>query len=282
MYNKNNMSIFNKTQNGQVSFDTKQQMNTKQKSILTMSFVKAGLGFLIIGVLSFLFGFIWYYSFMNNLKPDFANVLVVTVFSIAIALIIISSFISMIWSLKIFERSMGFNITVWIIFILGQSLGFSLIIFLFGAYLMLVAFGIGAFACFLLSLIGYFISNKTAYTLQKIEYVLSFVCMGVFFIFMIVTICFAVLGNSITFFNVHVWIYFVLFTVFILLMVISIIRLVNQIKNCSQFAEITDASSGRISHQLSWLFGYILLSQFIEIVWYIVYILIVIRGFRRV
>jgi hypothetical protein len=99
---------------------------------------------------------------------------------------------------------MGFNITVWIIFILGQSLGFSLIIFLFGAYLMLVAFGIGAFACFLLSLIGYFISNKTAYTLQKIEYVLSFVCMGLFFIFMIVTICFAVLGNSITFFNVYV------------------------------------------------------------------------------
>ena len=58
MYNKNNMSIFNKTQNGQVSFDTKQQMNTKQKSILTMSFVKTGLGFLIIGVLSFLFGLI--------------------------------------------------------------------------------------------------------------------------------------------------------------------------------------------------------------------------------
>ena len=55
---KNNMSIFNKTQNGQVSFDTRQQMNTKQKSILTMSFVKAGLGFLIIGVLSFLFGLI--------------------------------------------------------------------------------------------------------------------------------------------------------------------------------------------------------------------------------
>ena len=52
------MSIFSKKQNSQVSFDTRQQMNTKQKSILTMSFVKAGLGFLIIGILSFLFGLI--------------------------------------------------------------------------------------------------------------------------------------------------------------------------------------------------------------------------------
>ena len=57
-YNKFIMSIFSKKQNSQVSFDTRQQMNTKQKSILTMSFVKAGLGFLIIGILSFLFGLI--------------------------------------------------------------------------------------------------------------------------------------------------------------------------------------------------------------------------------
>ena len=218
---------------------------------------------------------------MNNLTVDFANVLVVTVFSIGIALIIISSFISMIWSLKIFERSMGFNITVWILFILGQSLGFSLIIFLFGAYLVLVAFAIGAAVCFLLSLIGYSISSKAGYTLRKIEYILSYVCLGIMFIFLVVTICFAVLGNNITFFNAYIWIYFAVFTVFMFLMIISIVRLVNQIKYFSQFAEVTDASSTRVAHQLSWLFGYILLSQFIEIVWYIVYIMILARGFKR-
>ena len=278
------MSIFSNSKNGQsaqVSFDTKEQMNTKQKSILTMSFVKTGIGFLIIAVLSTVFGLIWYYSFMNDLTVDFANVLVVTIFSIAIALIIISSFISMIWSLKIFERSMGFNITVWILFILGQSLGFSLIIFLFGAYLVLVAFAIGAVVCFLLSLIGYSISSKAGYTLQKIEYILSYICLGIMFIFLVVTICIAVLGNNITFFNVYIWIYFAVFTVFMFLMIISIVRLVNQIKYCSQFAEVTDASSTRVAHQLSWLFGYILLSQFIEIVWYIVYIMILARGFKR-
>ena len=278
------MSIFSNSKNSQsaqVSFGTKEQMNTKQKSILTMSFVKAGIGFLIIAVLSTVFGLIWYYSFMNNLTVDFANVLVVTVFSIGIALIIISSFISMIWSLKIFERSMGFNITVWILFILGQSLGFSLIIFLFGAYLVLVAFAIGAAVCFLLSLIGYSISSKAGYTLRKIEYILSYVCLGIMFIFLVVTICFAVLGNNITFFNAYIWIYFAVFTVFMFLMIISIVRLVNQIKYCSQFAEVTDASSTRVAHQLSWLFGYILLSQFIEIVWYIVYIMILARGFKR-
>ena len=55
------MSIFSNSKNGQssqVSFDTKEQMNTKQKSILTMSFVKAGIGFLIIAVLSTVFGLI--------------------------------------------------------------------------------------------------------------------------------------------------------------------------------------------------------------------------------
>ena len=278
------MSIFSNSKNGQsaqVSFDTREQMNAKQKSIFTMSFLKAGIGFLIIAVLSTVFGLIWYYSFMNNLTPEFANVLVVTVFSIAIGLIIISSFISMIWSLKIFKRSMGFNITVWVIFILGQSLGFSLIIFLFGAYLVLIAFAIGVVVCFLLSLIGYSISSKTGYTLQKIEYILSYVCLGIMFIFLIVTICFAVLGNNITFFNVYIWIYFAVFTVFMLLMIVSIIRLVNQIKYCSQFAEITDASSTKIAHQLSWLFGYILLSQFIEVVWYIVYIMILSFGLKK-
>ena len=276
------MSIFSKKQNSQLSFDTRQQMSKKQKSILTMSFVKAGLGFLIIGVLSFLFGLVWYYSFMKNLDPNFGNILVVVVFSIAISLIIISSLISTIWSSKIFQRSMGFNITVWVLFILGQSLGFSLITFLFGAHLMLVAFGVGAFVCFLLSLIGYSISNKTSYTLQKIEYILSFACLGLFFIFMIITICFAIFGNAIQFLNVYVWIYFVVFSVFILLIIISIIKLVSQIKNCSQFAEITNESDSKMSNQLSWLFGYILLSQFIEIVWYVVYILILIRGIKRI
>ena len=55
------MSIFSNSKNSQsaqVSFGTKEQMNTKQKSILTMSFVKAGIGFLIIAVLSTVFGLI--------------------------------------------------------------------------------------------------------------------------------------------------------------------------------------------------------------------------------
>ena len=58
-------------------------------------------------------------------------------------------------------------------------------------------------------------------------------------------------------------------------------QLVSQIKTSSEFAQITNNSDQKLAGKISWFFGYILLSQFVQILWYIVYILIILSAIKR-
>ena len=67
----------------------------------------------------------------------------------------------------------------------------------------------------------------------------------------------------------------------LLLLILSLMQLVSQIKASSEFAQIADDSDRKVVGKISWFFGYILLCQFIQIVWFVIYILIIIFRFKR-
>lgn len=277
------MSMFKKnSKQKQVFTDGKTEINKKQKTILYQTFLKAGIGFSIIGIFAFVLGEIWIHSFLKAVNPEnFADRLFLTVFISAISLIIVSSILSCIWSIKPFSHSLGFTLTVWIFFILCQTFGFSLIIFLFGAPLMLVAFIIAAVVCFVFSLIGYSMSKKTAITIQKIQAICLFIALGMFFVLMITSIILITTASTIAFMDFTLWIYFVIFSIMLLLLILSLMQLVNQIKTSSEFAQITNDSDQKLVGKASWFFGYILLSQFVQILWHIVYMLILFSATKR-
>ena len=277
------MSMFKKnSKQKQVFTDGKTEINKKQKTILYQAFLKAGIGFIIIGLLAFAFGEIWIHSFLRVVDPqDFANRFVLIVLISGISLIIVSSILSCIWSIKPFSHSLGFTLTVWIFFILCQALGFSLIIFLFGAPFMLTAFVIAAIVCFIFSLIGYSMSKKAAITIQKIEIICLFIALSLFFGLMITSIILIITASTIKILQITLWIYFVIFSIMLLLLILSLMQLVSQLKTSSEFAQITNNSDQKLAGKISWFFGYILLSQFVQILWYIVYILIILSAIKR-
>ena len=260
------MSIFKNKQQQKVYLETNSKINKQQKSILYKSFLKCGIGFGIVGILSFVFGQIWVNTIRLNIEHvDFENKFILVIFTVGISLIFISSILSIIWSFKPFGHSTVFTLTVWISYILCQALGFSLIIYLYDAQLVLVAFGIGAIACFLFSLIGYFISSKAAITLRKIYFAILFVAIGLLIMFIVGTIV-LILNPT---------------PIFLLLLIFSIIQLVNYIKCSSEFAQVSDEIDAKMTSKMSWFFGFLLLCLFIQVVWRIVYILMLRARIRR-
>ncbi len=275
------MSIFKNKQQQKVYLETNSKINKQQKSILYKSFLKCGIGFGIVGILSFVFGQIWVNTIRLNIEHvDFENKFILVIFIVGISLILISSILSIIWSFKPFGHSTVFTLTVWISYILCQALGFSLIIYLYDAQLVLVAFGIGAIACFLFSLIGYFISSKAAITLRKIYFAILFVAIGLLIMFIVGTIV-LILNPTLIFMSVMVWVYFAIYTIFLLLLIFSIIQLVNYIKCSSEFAQVSDEIDAKMTSKMSWFFGFLLLCLFIQVVWRIVYILMLRARIRR-
>ena len=276
------MSLFKNNSRHQIFTDGREEINKKQKTILWQTFLKAGIGFVVIGILAFVFGQIWINSFLKAIDPfNFSNRLVLIVLLTGIGLILVSCIVSSIWLTNPFYYSFGFTLTVWILFILCESVGFSLIIFLFSAPLMLVAFGIAAAVCFIFSIIGYSLSQKTAITIQKAQIVCSFIAFGLLLASLITSIVLIATARSIAFMNISLWIYFITFSVMLLLLILSLMQLVSQIKASSEFAQIADDSDRKVVGKISWFFGYILLCQFIQIVWFVIYILIIISRFRR-
>lgn len=277
------MSLFkNNSKQQQIFTNGNDEINKKQKTILWQTFLKAAIGFVIIGALAFVFGQIWINSFLKAIDPyDFANRLVLIVLITGVALVLISSVVSSIWLIRPFSHSLGFTLTVWMLFIICEAMGFSLIIFLFGAPLMLVAFGIGAVVCLIFSLIGYSMSQKAAITIQKVQIICSFILVALFFTLLITLIVLIVTANAVKFMNVALWIYFAVFAVILIMLIFSLMQLVSQIKTSSEFAQITDSSDQKTVGKISWFFGYILLCQFIKIVWFVVYILILFTRYRK-
>ena len=264
-----------------IYIEANSKINKQQKSVLYKSFLKSGIGFGIVGILSFIFSQIW----INIIKINIENVnmedkLILSIFIVGISLILISLILSIIWSFKPFTHSIAFTLTVWISYVLCQALGFSLIIYLYDAQLVLVAFGIGAIACFMFSLIGYFISSKTAITLQKIYFAILFVAISLLIMFIGGTI-FLILNPNIVFMNIMMWIYFIVYAIFLLLLILSIIQLVHYIKRSSEFAQISDEIDIKMANKMSWFFGFLLLSLFIQMVWRIVSFMILRSKFRR-
>lgn len=279
------MSVYS-NKNGQVVTSGQQELNRKQKKVLTTSLLYCAIGFIIMAALTFAFGAIWNATIKGI---DEWNTLFTVLFVVSIVLLMASSILSMFWERKmIFKKSDVMTILVWGFFILGNSFAFSLILFMFGHsggwfqwwYLGLVFLG-GAVIFALCGLIGWALTNKGGITLNKIMIILGLIMSGLFLV-MFILMFVAIFTPSI--YNVTLIFWLIAFAVMFLLILFSTMSTFNDIKRIDQFGQLAGNDSDaqkELVGRLSWVVGFELLCNLTTIIWFLIELLILIGGRRR-
>ncbi len=277
----------------QVYIQGSDKLNVQQSSILVKSFLHAGIGFFTIAAFSLVLGVLWVWIFKKYCglteewweNEEIVNKLftmIVAILCTAIGLMIFSLILYYIWRFRIYDRSLGFNITVWTFYIISQSVGFSIVVSLFSAQFMVYVFGIGAIICFIVSLIGWYTSKKAAMTLTKISIftlIISFLAAIALFCATIIMVINNKTWTAQTIINI---LYFGIGAVFTLLTMIAIIVQISNFKRSNEFSNISQLSQSHpnMTRQMISLFSMELLIKYIMLVWLLLRFAIALRSLR--
>lgn len=230
-----------------------------QSSILTRSFLVAGLSFLLICLIGLGFGKLFEYEIYEKGNLSVVN----SLYMISILLI----FISMFGSILVFRNLLNqktSKIIFWIgLYCLAQGIGFGMLFSLFAqdSWTLILMFGVSGIMFILCAVIGYFMSANAAFNLMKmlsIGWIATFILMILMFIPMIFMLS---TGASYAGFQ---WYYSLIMGVFCLLFMGYISYDVWMISKTSEFAQIADS---RAFNNLSLFFGYRLLIDFVGLFW---------------
>lgn len=241
-----------------------------QSSILTRSFLVAGLSFLLICLIGLGFGKLFEYEIYEKGNLSVVN----SLYMISILLIFISMFGSMLVFRNLLNQKTS-KIIFWIgLYCLAQGIGFGMLFSLFAedSWTLILIFGVSGIMFILCAIIGYFMSANAAFSLMKmlsIGWIVTFVLMILMFIPMIIMLS---IGGSYAGFQ---WYYSLIMGIFCLLFMGYISYDVWMISKTSEFAQIADS---RAFNNLSLFFGYRLLIDFVGLFWTIASLIL---RFRR-
>lgn len=248
-----------------------EQLKSKQWSLLNSCFIKASLGYLAIALISTLISFLF-----TKYCADWTVERFMPILYTGIVLIFAAAIIGSFWTAGFSKKSMFSTLFVWIFFIMAESLGFGTVFFLLQMadwgmgsnwWFGLATFGVAGIICLLLSLIGLGISTKAAMTLNKLYWILSIVSFLFFFMGMIMSIIGYAYGGTIWGLE---WWTFIIYGLFAVIVALGVVTSIRNIKSCSEFVSLNDSSSKELYSSLSWYFGYLILVQFITLVWMVI------------
>lgn len=241
-----------------------------QSSILTRSFLIAGLSFLLICLIGLGFGKLFEHEIYEKGNLSVVN----SLYMISILLIFISMFGSMLVFRNLLNQKTS-KIIFWIgLYCLAQGIGFGMLFSLFAqdSWTLILIFGVSGIMFILCAIIGYFMSANAAFNLMKmlsIGWIATFILMILMFIPMIIMLS---IGGSYVGFQ---WYYSLIMGIFCLLFMGYISYDVWMISKTSEFAQIADS---RAFNNLSLFFGYRLLIDFVGLFWTIASLIL---RFRR-
>ena len=280
-----------------IQVETTQTLTKAQGTILGRSFGYATLGFVILAALIAGLTCAWQFGVFQNGKWtwDTMNGLNIGLTVGSMVLTITSAILSMFWQGKLMagKNSKGMTLLVWGFFIVGQALAFSWLMFMLNNTIQYrvegniplwwvcpAAFGLAFILFGIMSIIGYSLSAKGQLTVKKIMMAVSIV-FGIMMIPMFVLMFVAIFswGGMVTMY----WLCFVMMILFLVLTMLSIMSIIGDIKRCDQFAQlnIPAEQQGPVVKNLSLMFGFSLLVEFVCLVWLLIWLILSILGISR-
>ena len=283
-----------------IQVETVQTLTKTQGTILGRSFGYAALGFVIMAALIAGLTCAWQFGVFNDgnwywNNPAYQGLNIgLTIGSFVLT--ITSAILSMFWQGKMMtnQKATGMTFLVWGFFIVGQAMAFSWLMFMLnnsiyrnpqGNVISLwwvcpAAFGLAVVLFGLMSIIGYSLSNKGQLTVKKMMLAVGLafgIMMLPMFILMLMSIWMP-WGAGTMF-----WLCFVMMILFLFLLLLSILSIIGDIKRCDQFAQLNIPSEqqGTIVKNLSLMFGFSLLVEFVCLVWLLIWLILSIMGLSR-
>ena len=281
-----------------VQVETAQTLTKSQGTILGRSFGYATLGFVILAALIAGLTCAWQFGVFKDQQWNWNTMqgLNIGLTIGSFVLTITSAIVAMFWQGKLMtnQNAKGMTLVVWGFFIVGQALAFSWLMFMLNNTIYVsaggkaislwwvcpAAFGL-AFVLFgIMSIIGYSLSNKGQLTIKKMMLAVGLVfgiMMIPMFVFMLMSIWMPWGAGTMY------WLCFVIMILFLLLLMLSIMSIIGDIKRCDQFAQLNVPAEqqGGIVKNLSLMFGFDLLVEFICLVWLLIWLILSIMGSAR-
>lgn len=264
----------NRINNQQNQIYTKTNLNKQQVNVLNRSLLIAGLGFLLIAILSFGLYHLELIAFEKH-QNWFSS----DGFTIAICISFFLSFIaSVAWGFTDPMRGtfVVSGIVAWISFIFCQSFGFSLVYFLIKTEYLFCIFLVTAAIFGLLGFVGIVMKDKTARIMSIISTV-AWIMLGILILTsIIISVVVAVHGGINQ--NFALIFSFAFSAVFLIALGTSIMFTFRQIARFQYFNTMNDETQNNYLRRITWLIGFNLLVQFIALLWRVIYFFLIIFG----
>ena len=283
-----------------IQVETTQTLTKAQGTIMGRSFGYATLGFVILALVTagltcaWQFGIKWSDDDVWSWSGKFQGLNIgLTIGSFVLT--ITSAILAMFWQAKLMsmQNAKGMTLLVWGFFIVGQAFAFSWLMFMLnntiwnrsGREISLwwvcpAAFGL-AFVLFgIFSIIGYSLSNKGQLTVKKMMMAIGIafaIMMLPMLIFMFMAIWMPWGAGTMY------WLCFLMMILFLVLTLLSVMSIIGYIKRCDQFAQLNVPAEqqGPVVKNLSLMFGFSLLVEFVCLVWLLIWLILSVMGLSR-
>ena len=278
-----------------IQVQTTQSLTRSQGTIMGRSFGYATLGFVIMAALIAGLTCAWQFGIKNwtwNTYQGLSIGLTIGSFILTIT----SAILAMCWQGKLMtnQKATAMTFLVWGFFIVGQAFSFSWLMFMLnntvyincnGKVIQLwwvcpAAFGLAAVLFGLMSIIGYSLGIKGQLTVKKMMLVVGLIFAVMMFPMLIIMLMSIWMPWGM---GTMYWLSFLMMLLFMFLLLLSIMSIIGDIKRCDQFAQmnVPEEQQGTIVKNLSLIFGFSLLVEFVCLVWMLIWLILQVMGISR-